>query len=247
MIAELKTIREPYIYFVCEESLLDTNLSLALAEAIIEARLGKRFGMPLRADTIVEKPEVIEVWAEAGLEDTIVGIEQASDEHLHDRGKTTSVRENVEALKILRANHVSCTGSMFFRPDFVKEQFDRLVDHATQIGVDCPQFFILTPIPGTQLFEKSKASLVEHDFDLWDFNHAVLPTRLPLLQFYDEYMNAYRTHLEPCVQAFYQKKLGRLSQREIEDETRGMLAFREVFGTLHLDHKEYAGPAQAPL
>ena len=34
MIAEMKTIDEPYIYFVCEESLLDTRLSLELAGAI---------------------------------------------------------------------------------------------------------------------------------------------------------------------------------------------------------------------
>jgi radical SAM superfamily enzyme YgiQ (UPF0313 family) len=245
MVAELRAIKEPYIYFVCEESLLDTKLSLALAGAVAEAKLGKRFGMPLRSDTIVAKPEVIEAWAKAGLEDTIVGIEQATDEHLNDRGKGTRVRDNVEALKILRANGVTCTGSMFFRPDFVKEQFDRLVDHAVEIGVDCPQFFVLTPIPGTELFEKSKASLVEHDFDLWDFNHAVLPTRMPLVDFYDEYMNAYRSHLAPQVTAFYEKKLGGLGQSELEAETNGMLGFREVFGTLHLDHKEYAGPPQA--
>jgi radical SAM superfamily enzyme YgiQ (UPF0313 family) len=245
MLAELETIREPYVYFVCEESLLDTPLSLALADAIREARVNKRFGMPLRADTIVAKPQVIEAWAAAGLEDTIVGIEQASDEHLGDRDKTTTVRDNKEALRILRANHVNCTGSMFFRPDFTKDQFAQLVDHTIELQVDCPQYFILTPIPGTKLYQKSQAQLVEHDFDLWDFNHAVLPTQLPLADFYEEYMAAYQTHLHPFVVEFYKRKLAAMTPQEVDEEMLGLMGFREVFGRLHEDHKEYLGPQPA--
>ncbi|HUU01474.1 MAG TPA: cobalamin-dependent protein [Myxococcota bacterium] len=243
MITEMKTIQEPYIYFVCEESLLDTELALSLAKAIRQEGIGKSFGMPLRADTIVKKPHVIEAWTEAGLVDTIVGIEQASDEHLNDRGKTTNVHDNIEAMKILKANGVSCTGSMFFRPDFSKDQFDQLVDHTIALEIDCPQYFILTPIPGTILFDKSRDEFVEHNFDLWDFNHAVIPTKLPLKQFYEEYMSAFRTHLEPFVVELYKKKLALLTQDELGSEMDGLLGFREVFGTLHEDHEEYSGPA----
>lgn len=242
MIEEIKAISEPYIYFVCEESLLDTKLSLELAAAIQQEGIHKRFGMPLRSDTIVRKPHVIEAWAAAGLEDTIVGIEQADDALLQDRDKTTTREDNIEAMKILRSNNINCTGSMFFRPDFTKPQFDQLVAHTLELGVDCPQYFILTPIPGTKLYDKSRSQLVEHDFDLWDFNHAVLPTKLPLQQFYDEYMAAYRTHLEPVVVEFYKKKMAQLTPEELEDEMDGLLGFREVFGALHEDHIEYAGP-----
>jgi hopanoid C-3 methylase len=242
MLAELETIREPYIYFVCEESLLDTPLSLALAKAIQEQGLHKHFGMPLRADTIAAKPQVIEAWAAAGLTDTIVGIEQANDDHLQDREKTTTVKDDREALRILKANHVDCTGSMFFRPDFSKEQFAELVAFTLELGIDCPQYFILTPIPGTRLYDKVRGELVEHDFDLWDFNHAVTPTRLPLQQFYEEYMYAYQTHLTPGVVEFYKRKLAAMSPQEVNAEMDGLMGFREVFGTLHVDHKEYAGP-----
>lgn len=243
MLAELETIREPYIYFVCEESLLDTKLSLALAEAIRKQGLGKRFGMPLRADTIVKKPHVIEAWAAAGLEDTIVGLEQAEDDHLHDREKTTTVKDNIEALKILKANRVNCTGSMFLRPDFTQAQIDRLMAHTIELQVDCPQYFVLTPIPGTKLYDKCRDILVEHDFDLWDFNHAVTPTTLPLVKFYEAYMAAYSTHLQPFVVEFYKRKLAQMTPEETDEEMDGLLGFREVFGTLHEDHKEYAGPA----
>jgi radical SAM superfamily enzyme YgiQ (UPF0313 family) len=247
MIREIGTIHEPYIYFVCEESLLDTKLSLALAEAIRKEGIKKRFGMPLRADTIVKKPEVIEAWAGAGLEDTIVGLEQATDEHLGDREKTTTVKDNRECMKVLKANKVACTGSMFFRTDFTREQFDQLVEHTLDLEVDCPQYFVLTPIPGTKLFDKVKDQLVEHNFDLWDFNHAVTPTTLPLKKFYDEYMEAYQKgHFQPCAQALYQQKFGNMSPEEMQEEVAGLLGFREVFGTLHEDHQEYFGPDARP-
>jgi hopanoid C-3 methylase len=131
---------------------------------------------------------------------------------------------------------------MFFRPDFTREQFAELVDFTIKLEVDCPQYFVLTPIPGTKLFDKAQGTLVEHDFDLWDFNHAVTPTTLPLEQFYEEYMGAYRTHFEPCVTAFYQRKLAQMNEADIDTEMNGLMGFREVFGTLHEDHKEYKGP-----
>jgi hopanoid C-3 methylase len=243
MIAELATIREPYIYFVCEESLLDTKRSLEVAHAVKAAGLGKHFGMPLRADTIVKKPNVIEAWVAAGLSDCIVGLEQASDDDLDQREKTTTVSDNVEALRILKANGVNCTGSVFFRPDFTKDQIDRLIGHIIELQVDVPQFFVLTPIPGTKLFDKVRDQLVEHNFDLWDFNHVVTPTTLPLRKFYEEYMLAYRTHLEPFVVELYKRKLAEMTGQEIDEEMAGLLTFREVYGTLHEDHEEYAGPA----
>jgi radical SAM superfamily enzyme YgiQ (UPF0313 family) len=190
--------------------------------------------MPLRADTVAQKPHVIEAWAEAGLEDTIVGLEQASDELLKDREKTTTVRDNFEAMKVLKANHVNCTGSMFFRPDFTKEQFDQLVAHTIELEVDCPQYFVLTPIPGTKLYDKSRG--------LWDFNHAVTPTTLPLKQFYEEYMMAYQTHLQPFAVELYKRKLEGMSMEEMNGEVGGLEGFREVFATLHEDHEEYFGP-----
>jgi hypothetical protein len=146
-------------------------------------------------------------------------------------------------LRILKANQVNCTGSMFFRPDFSKAQFAELVAHTVELEIDCPQYFILTPIPGTKLFDKAQGQLVEHNFDLWDFNHAVMPTNLPLVQFYEEYMTAYQTHLHPFAVQFYQRKLAAMTPQEIDEEMEGLMGFREVFGTLHEDHEEYSGPA----
>ena len=57
------------------------------------------------------------------------------------------------------------------------------------IGI--PLFTILTPLPGTQLYRAYKDKLLTTDHRLFDLLHAVLPTRLPRAEFYNELCRAY--------------------------------------------------------
>ena len=40
----------------------------------------------------------------------------------------------------------------------------------------------------------------------------------------------------------YKMKLARMTEQELSEEMDGLLGLRQVFGTLHEDHEEYAGP-----
>ena len=57
-------------------------------------------------------------------------------------------------------------------------------------------FSILTPLPGTDLWETAQRDLTTDDWEMFDIIHAVLPTRLPLEEFYDEYSRLWRHVLE---------------------------------------------------
>ena len=45
---------------------------------------------------------------------------------------------------------------------------------------------VATPYPGTELWYTESRKLTTRDYRLFDIQHAVLPTRLPLLKFYEE-------------------------------------------------------------
>jgi hypothetical protein len=45
---------------------------------------------------------------------------------------------------------------------------------------------VATPYPGTELWFTESRKLTTLDYRLYDIQHAVLPTKLPLLQFYQE-------------------------------------------------------------
>ncbi len=62
-----------------------------------------------------------------------------------------------------------------------------------------PFFTILTPLPGTELFNQLNGALLGKNHDLFDLLHPLLPTSLPLEEFAEEvaslYRSAYPRHL----------------------------------------------------
>src|SRR5690348_17382615 len=49
-----------------------------------------------------------------------------------------------------------------------------------------------TPYPGTESWLTEERRLATRDYRLFDIQHAVLPTRLPLAEFYDELVTTQR-------------------------------------------------------
>jgi hypothetical protein len=58
-------------------------------------------------------------------------------------------------------------------------------------------FTVLTPLPGTALFEQVQEALTTRDWEMFDLVHAVLPTKLRLKRFYREYARLYTSVYSP--------------------------------------------------
>lgn len=56
------------------------------------------------------------------------------------------------------------------------------------------QFTILTPLPGTRLYQQRRDELLTDDYSCFDTLHAVLPTRLPRETFYRRFADLYRQY-----------------------------------------------------
>jgi hypothetical protein len=52
-------------------------------------------------------------------------------------------------------------------------------------------YAVLTPLPGTDLYQEVRDQLILHNYDYFDFIHTLLPTTLPLKEFYTEYYDLY--------------------------------------------------------
>ncbi|MEJ2256374.1 MAG: hypothetical protein P8X98_05110 [Woeseiaceae bacterium] len=50
---------------------------------------------------------------------------------------------------------------------------------------------MLTPLPGTDFYADVESQLITRNYDYFDFLHTVLPTKLPMKEFYAEYANLY--------------------------------------------------------
>jgi hypothetical protein len=61
-----------------------------------------------------------------------------------------------------------------------------------RLKLSSPVFTVLTPLPGTVLFEELKERLSTVNYELFDLLHSVIPTSLSPDEFYKELADLYR-------------------------------------------------------
>jgi radical SAM superfamily enzyme YgiQ (UPF0313 family) len=164
---------------------------MRLARLIKERKIRKKLSMYARADTIARHPDLIEALKEAGLAYLTVGVEAFREEALSKLNKRTSVEMNNEAIRILRRLGIGNAAHFIVDPDYAEDDFQALFRYICESDLFQPTFTILTPLPGTDLYQSSHDRLLIKDYAYFDLAHAVLPTRLSRKDFYEQYVQLY--------------------------------------------------------
>jgi radical SAM superfamily enzyme YgiQ (UPF0313 family) len=191
VVEELKRVRGNIAYFVDDNFLQNLRRAERIHRLIKEAGLKLRYWMQARSDAIVRRPELIERWARIGLSTVLVGFEKFREEELANLHKRSSTQINEEAARILRANGVDIWGAFIIDPNWERPDFDALIEYVRRLKISFPQFSVLTPLPGTEFFREKLGELTTRNYELFDFLHSVLPTKLPTKQFYAEMARLY--------------------------------------------------------
>lgn len=189
---ELRGIEEKYVSISDDNFLQDARHAEAVVDLIKDLSIKKRYKLIARADGIARHPKLIKKWREAGMDMMFVGLESFRDEELTALGKGSSVRDNEEAIRILRGEGVTASAHFIIDPGYGKEDFQALADYVEKMELRQPVFCILTPLPGTDLFEEKKSELLTTNYELFDLIHCVLPTKLPRREFCHHYAELYR-------------------------------------------------------
>ncbi len=192
IVKELAEIKEEFVFFADDESLIDVKRMKELAGLIKEAGIKKRYFLFGRSDTIAKHPELIELWKEIGLERVFVGLEFFRDDDLRYIKKGSTIRDNEKAIRILHDLGIEIYASFIVRPDFSREDFRQFRRYYRSMRLNFATFSVLTPLPGTDLYEEVKDRLITHNYDYFDFIHTLLPTSLPLKEFYKEMCSLYK-------------------------------------------------------
>ena len=145
-----------------------------------------------RADTVVRHPDLIERLREVGMKLLLLGLESCNQEALDSMNKRMSTETNKKAIEICHANDVEIVSYLIVDPAFGRDDFRRLADYVAEHKLTHPVFTILSPFPGTDLYNEVKDTLITDTFELIDFYHTVMPTKLPLDEFYAEFLELYR-------------------------------------------------------
>ena len=145
----------------------------------------------------VLQPRLLEAAVESGLRSLFVGFETISTANLiqHDKRQNLD-RDYGAAIRRLHDLGVMVNGSFVFgMDDDDPSVFDRTVAWAVEHGIETATFHILTPYPGTGLFQRMEAQgrLLHRDWDRYDTRHTVFrPARMTAEQLEAGYWGAYR-------------------------------------------------------
>jgi len=134
---------------------------------------------------LIRNKEVFARWAKMGLCYMFLGLESLDEGQLKAFRKRITPNQNFEALEIARKLNIDVAINLISDPGWDREQFERAREWATKVP-EVVHLTVATPYPGTELFHTEVRELTSVDYRLYDIQHAVMPTKLPLNEFYEE-------------------------------------------------------------
>jgi hypothetical protein len=186
VIAELEAMTEPHVYLQDFEPFLAPEAMSALADAVEKRGIRKKWYMLTRADTALEQEDLLRRWKSLGLRWLYLGLDGSSADRLKEIRKASTPETNERALHRMLELGFSVSVAFVVRSDFTRDDFRELAAYVRRLKAPLVGFTVETPLVGTRLFDENAERLTTRDWSLYDLEHAVLPTRMPLDEFYGE-------------------------------------------------------------
>ncbi|MBI2402601.1 MAG: cobalamin B12-binding domain-containing protein [Gemmatimonadetes bacterium] len=190
---QVKALGETHVFFTDDIAFLQREAYETLGLEIQRAGLAMHYSCETRADLVVKYRDLFGLWKAIGMNTIFLGVERIDDAGLAAVRKRTKggANTNLEAIKILQAEGITPMTSLITDPSWDEEDFDRLEQFVRLARLPNPTFTVLTPLPGTELWETDKARVTTDDYAQFDVMHLVMPSRLPPERFYQRFAGLY--------------------------------------------------------
>jgi hopanoid C-3 methylase HpnR len=183
--AELAAIEEPHAFIVDDVSFIKPDHGEAIAREVERRKIRKRYYLETRADVLLRNTAVFERWAALGLAYMFLGIEALDADGLELYRKRVSPDINLRALEAARHLGIQVAINLIVDPSWDEDRFALVREFALSVP-EIVHLTVITPYPGTELWHGESKKLTTRDYRLFDIQHAVMPTTLPLPVFYEQ-------------------------------------------------------------
>src|SRR5208337_4099399 len=182
---DMASIREPNVFIVDDVAFIHPEHGFAIGHELEKRKIKKQYYLETRTDVLVRNEEVFAYWRRLGLEYMFLGLEAIDEEGLKAHRKRSSMGINNKALEVARRLGMSVAINLIADPDWDERRFEIIREWALSIP-EIVHLTVATQYPGTETWYTESRKLTTRDYRLFDIQHAVLPTRLPLQKFYEE-------------------------------------------------------------
>ena len=210
---ELEAIEEQNVFIVDDNFLISRERILQFVKGLEDRGIHKHYIAFGRADFIAENEDLIILLHKHGFDAFFVGIESFKNSELSDYTKKSSVEINIKAVNILERNGLQCYSGLIVGEDWVKQDFDTLIDHLNSFDHPLVNIQPITPMPGTPLFEEYGYEIDEdrERYAHWDMAHVVFrPINMSKRLYYYHIIRAYlKTSANKKQRKFIKERYGK--------------------------------------
>jgi len=182
---DMARIAEPGVFIVDDVAFIKAEDGDEIARQLERRNIRKQYYLETRCDVLLRNEDVFRRWRRLGLNYMFLGLEALDEEGLKAFRKRTTPTVNNKALEVARAMGLSVAINIIADPDWDEARFAFVREWAMSVP-EIVNITVQTPYPGTETWLTESRRLTTLDYRLFDVQHAVLPTRLPLHRFYEE-------------------------------------------------------------
>ena len=152
--------------------------------------------MQVRCDDIVKHKDILPKMRKAGNHWVLVGLESGNPATLDSFNKGIRPEDSKTAMDLLKENDIFAQATMIIgdRKD-TTQSISKLREFVDDVDPDLAIFMILTPFPGTELYETAKRNgwIEDKNWANYDMVHAIMPTEtLSTKEVQEELYKCYR-------------------------------------------------------
>ena len=182
-VEDMARITEPGVFIVDDVAFIKAEDGDEIARQLERRGIRKQYYLETRCDVLLRNEEVFRRWRRLGLNYMFLGLEALDEDGLKAFRKRTTPQVNNKALQVARSMGLSVAINIIADPDWDEARFAFVRDWAMSVP-EIVNITVQTPYPGTETWITESRRLTTLDYRLFDVQHAVLPTRLPLHRFY---------------------------------------------------------------
>lgn len=172
ILSEMETLRGRHLYFLDDNLLADRKLATELFHAMRGMNRLFQGAITVRD---AQDAALMRLAREAGFRSAFIGFESLQANNLSSAGKRANLGVDYQrAVKNLDAAGIMINGSFIFGMDEDTEAtFGATTDWALSSGITTATFHILTPYPGTALYQRYLPRIRIRDWRKYDTRHLV--------------------------------------------------------------------------
>jgi radical SAM superfamily enzyme YgiQ (UPF0313 family) len=167
--------RDHFVFFCDDNFTANKRRARELVGAMMREKLRFQWSTQVRTD-LARDPELVALMKRAGCHTVFIGFESVNPKSLTEMKKNQTLEEIRNAMRVVQDAGIHIHGMFVF--GFEEDDWQTVeatVRLAREMKLTSVQLLILTPLPGSELYERlaGEARLTSRDWDLYDTHHVV--------------------------------------------------------------------------